>query len=132
MLFLAGLLGLLVFWMKGSHGQVSVTESPAFLSGFPGERIAITCKTSKSIIESQGTSSMHWYQQKPGQVPRLLIHHASMVAPGVPTRFSGTGSGTDFTFIISSVEAEDAAGYYCQQGHNVPYPQFFNPDLKRS
>uniref|UniRef100_F7CIH5 Ig-like domain-containing protein n=1 Tax=Monodelphis domestica TaxID=13616 RepID=F7CIH5_MONDO len=120
----------MVFLNSGTHGQVSVTQSPAFLSVLPGESITITCKTSRSVIESQGTSSIHWYQQKPGQIPRLLIYHASMVASGVPARFSGTGSGTDFTFVISSVKAEDVADYYCQQGYNVPHPQFSSPDLK--
>ncbi|CAO2605280.1 Immunoglobulin kappa variable 1-27 [Lemmus lemmus] len=80
-----------------------------------GDKVTITCKTSQGV-----SNYMAWYQQKPEEVPKLLIYYASTLQSGVPTRFSGSGSGTDFSFTISSLQPEDVATYYCQQYSEFP------------
>uniref|UniRef100_A0ABK0LSK5 Ig-like domain-containing protein n=1 Tax=Rattus norvegicus TaxID=10116 RepID=A0ABK0LSK5_RAT len=94
------------------------TQSPASLSFSLGETATMTCRASDSV-----GSYLAWYQQKTGQVPRLLIHTASTRASGVPARFSGSGSGTDFTLTVSSLESEDVAIYYCQPYKNWSYTE---------
>uniref|UniRef100_A0A8D0GJV9 Ig-like domain-containing protein n=1 Tax=Sphenodon punctatus TaxID=8508 RepID=A0A8D0GJV9_SPHPU len=95
-----------------------VTQTPESLAVSPGDTVTIRCKTSSSV-----SSYMGFYHQKPGQAPKLLIRDVSNRPSGVPDRFSGSGSGTDFTFTISRVEADDAGDYYCQQRQSHPLPQ---------
>nr|ABW90123.1 anti-hTERT single-chain variable fragment [synthetic construct] len=97
----------------GGGSDIVMTQSPASLAVSLGQRATISCRASKSVSTS-GYSYMHWNQQKPGQPPRLLIYLVSNLESGVPARFSGSGSGTDFTLNIHPVEEEDAATYYCQ------------------
>uniref|UniRef100_A0A8D0GIW5 Ig-like domain-containing protein n=1 Tax=Sphenodon punctatus TaxID=8508 RepID=A0A8D0GIW5_SPHPU len=89
--------------------DIVLTQTPESPVVSPGDTVTIRCKASSTI----GTGLLHWYQQKPGQAPKLLIYSTSTRASGVPDRFSGSGSGTDYTLMISRVEANDAGDYYC-------------------
>nr|6WN4_B Chain B, 5D2 FAB LIGHT CHAIN [Mus musculus]6WN4_L Chain L, 5D2 FAB LIGHT CHAIN [Mus musculus]6WT3_L Chain L, 5D2 FAB LIGHT CHAIN [Mus musculus] len=95
-------------------GQIVLTQSPALMSASPGEKVTMTCSASSSV------SNMYWYQQKPRSSPKPWIYLTSNLASGVPARFSGSGSGTSYSLTISSMEAEDAATYYCQQWSSNP------------
>uniref|UniRef100_A0A7N8X7N5 Ig-like domain-containing protein n=1 Tax=Mastacembelus armatus TaxID=205130 RepID=A0A7N8X7N5_9TELE len=109
-------LGLLV---QGSSGQITLTQSPGAQSVVPGQTVNIRCKASSNM-----GSYLHWYLQKPGEAPKLLIRYATTRQSGVSDRFSGSGSGTDFTLTISRVQAEDAGVYHCgQSGHSFPFTQ---------
>nr|7YIX_C Chain C, scFv [Homo sapiens]7YIX_D Chain D, scFv [Homo sapiens] len=99
----------------GGGSDIVMTQSPSSVSASVGDRVTITCRASQGISNWLG-----WYQQKPGKAPKLLIYGASSLQSGVPSRFSGSGSGTDFTLTISSLQPEDFATYFCQQAYSLP------------
>ncbi|MBZ3881248.1 Ig kappa chain V-ID region 16 [Sciurus carolinensis] len=111
----AQLLGLLLLCLPGARCDILMTQSPSSLSKSQGECVSITYRASQGI-----SSYLSWYQQKPGQAPKRLMYGANRLESGVPTRFSGSGSGTDFTLTISSLEPEDVATYFCQQYDSSP------------
>uniref|UniRef100_A0A674B1K3 Ig-like domain-containing protein n=1 Tax=Salmo trutta TaxID=8032 RepID=A0A674B1K3_SALTR len=88
-----------------SGGQYVITQTPAVKAVLLGQTVSLNCKTST------------WYQQKPGGTHKLLVYCATTLLSGIPSRFSGRGTPSDFTLTISGVQAEDAGDYYCQSLH---------------
>uniref|UniRef100_A0AAY5L4D5 Ig-like domain-containing protein n=1 Tax=Esox lucius TaxID=8010 RepID=A0AAY5L4D5_ESOLU len=105
-----------LFYFTESRGQYILTQSPAVQSVITGNSVTMNCKVISSNV--YGNDHLAWYQQKPGGAPKLLIYYAKTLQSGIPSRFSGSGSGSDFTLTISGVQAEDAGDYYCQSLHN--------------
>uniref|UniRef100_A0AAZ1XFM6 Ig-like domain-containing protein n=1 Tax=Oreochromis aureus TaxID=47969 RepID=A0AAZ1XFM6_OREAU len=104
-----------------SRGQITVTQ-PGAVSSAVGGTVSIKCRTSQNVHVYNNNQLLAWYQQKDGGVPKLLIYYASTRYSGIPARFTGSGSNSDFTLTISGVQVEDAAVYYCQSYHSFHYP----------
>ncbi|CAM4735506.1 unnamed protein product [Leuciscus chuanchicus] len=105
----------IALFIQECRGQYTVTQSPS-ITVQPGEEVRINCKTSSDVYSG---SWLHWYSQKPGEAPKLLIYWATTRYTGTPSRFSGSGSGSDFTLTISGVQTEDTGDYYCQSVHVI-------------
>ena len=95
-----------------------MTQSPGSKSVQPGQTVSISCTTSTSV-----GYYLNWYLQKPGEAPKLLIYYADDRQSGIPGRFTGTRSGSQYTLTISGILGEDAGVYYCQQGSSYPFTQ---------
>ena len=101
--------------LLGIRCDIQMTQSPSSMSVSLGERVSITCRA------SQGTSSyLSWLQQKPGKSPKTLISYATNLEDRVPSWFSGSWSGADYSLTISNLESDDAGIYFCQQAKESP------------
>ena len=101
-----------------SRGQVTVTQ-PAAVSSALGGSVSISCRTSHQFWDCSSAYCLSWYQQKDGNSPKLLIRYTNERLSDTSDRFSGSGSGTDFTLTISGVQAGDAGVYYCEGGNTI-------------
>ncbi|NWR83450.1 IGL1 protein, partial [Furnarius figulus] len=92
---------------SGSLVQAALSQ-PSSMSANVGETIKITC--------SDGNANKYfgWYQQKvPGTAPVTVIYKDTNRPSDIPSRFSGSASGSTATLTITGVQAEDEAVYYC-------------------
>ncbi|NXN48282.1 LV1 protein, partial [Rhinoptilus africanus] len=88
--------------------QAAVTQPPS-VSANVGETVKITCTGLSSSYAYAG-----WYQQKvPGSAPVTVIYNSNNRPSSIPSRFSGSASGTTGTLTITGVQAEDEAVYFC-------------------
>uniref|UniRef100_A0A8C8W5Y2 Ig-like domain-containing protein n=1 Tax=Peromyscus maniculatus bairdii TaxID=230844 RepID=A0A8C8W5Y2_PERMB len=112
---------LLIAWVSAfnvptsASGDTVITQAENSILVTSEESVSISCRSSKSLLHSNGVTFLNWYLQRPGQSPKTLIYWGSNPLTGVPDRFGGSGAGTDFTLKISRVGAEDVGVYYCQQ-----------------
>ncbi|NXP46587.1 LV1 protein, partial [Heliornis fulica] len=87
--------------------QAALTQ-PLSLPTNWGKTVQITCSGLHS------SSDVGWFQQKvPGSAPVTVIYENSNRPSGIPSRFSGSKSGSTATLTITGVQAEDEAVYYC-------------------
>uniref|UniRef100_A0A8C6HG71 Immunoglobulin kappa variable 10-95 n=1 Tax=Mus spicilegus TaxID=10103 RepID=A0A8C6HG71_MUSSI len=96
--------------LLGTRYDIQMTQTTSSLSASLGDRVTISCRASEDI-----STYLNWYQQKPDGTVKLLIYYTSGLHSGVPSSFSGSGSGADYSLTISNLEPEDIATYYCQQ-----------------
>uniref|UniRef100_A0A8C2DW48 Ig-like domain-containing protein n=1 Tax=Cyprinus carpio TaxID=7962 RepID=A0A8C2DW48_CYPCA len=107
--------------IQGFNGQVIVTQIPSVKMVQIGDSVTLNCKINLAVRDACPGSytCMGWYQKKPGEAPKLMIHSSNQRRSNTPSRFSGSGSRTDFTLTISGVQTEDTGDYYCQGDHNI-------------
>ncbi|KAK2121191.1 hypothetical protein P7K49_002577 [Saguinus oedipus] len=99
-----------------------VLTQPASLSATPGASARLTCTLRSDI--SVGSKTIFWYQQKSESAPRYLLYYYSdsdkHQGSGVPSRFSGSkdASANAGLLLISGLQSEDEADYYCMIWHS--------------
>uniref|UniRef100_A0A8C1MC46 Ig-like domain-containing protein n=1 Tax=Cyprinus carpio TaxID=7962 RepID=A0A8C1MC46_CYPCA len=78
-----------------------------------GQTVIIECRIDVGIY----SNDLAWYQQKPGETPKLLISNINTLRSGTPSRFIGSGTSIVLTLTIIGVQPEDTGDYYCQSYH---------------
>uniref|UniRef100_A0A8C4WS38 Ig-like domain-containing protein n=1 Tax=Gopherus evgoodei TaxID=1825980 RepID=A0A8C4WS38_9SAUR len=115
-IWLWSLLTFLSCLVPGSSSQSVLTQTPA-VSVSPGENVRLACTMSSGY--SIASYRVEWYQQKPGSAPRFVYHYYTCSdqgrGTGIPTRFTvfPDTSNNLWNLVISGVQAEDEADYYC-------------------
>ncbi|NWT99809.1 LV1 protein, partial [Urocynchramus pylzowi] len=85
--------------------QAALTQPPE-MKAKVGDTVRITC--------SGSSYSYGWYQQTvPGTAPVTVIYYSDRRPSDIPSRFSGSKSGSTGTLTITGVQAEDEAVYFC-------------------
>ncbi|NXF00480.1 LV1 protein, partial [Menura novaehollandiae] len=87
--------------------QAAVSQ-PSSLSANVGETVKITCS------DGDPNEYFVWFQQRvPGSAPVTVIYKDNQRPSDIPSRFSGSTSGSTATLTITGVQAEDEAVYFC-------------------
>uniref|UniRef100_A0A8C9MMP3 Immunoglobulin lambda-1 light chain-like n=1 Tax=Serinus canaria TaxID=9135 RepID=A0A8C9MMP3_SERCA len=92
----------------GSLVQAASLSQPSSVSAKVGETVKINC--------SVGNPKRYFalFQQKvPGSGPVTLLYEDNKRPLDIPSRFSGSKSGSTATLTITGVQAEDEAVYFC-------------------
>ncbi|KAJ6656558.1 hypothetical protein lerEdw1_003684 [Lerista edwardsae] len=88
-----------------SLAQYVLTQPPS--ASVPLEKdTQITC-----LGEGIGSKAVHWYQQKPGKPPVLIIYRDDIRPSGISDRFSGSNSGNTATLSLAQAQAEDEGSF---------------------
>ncbi|NWI84445.1 LV1 protein, partial [Pitta sordida] len=86
--------------------QAALWSHPSSGSSNLGRTVRFTC--------SGSSGSYGWFQQKvPGSAPVTVIYSNDKRPSNIPSRFSGSKSGSTGTLTITGVRPEDEAVYYC-------------------
>uniref|UniRef100_A0A8C3FRF8 Ig-like domain-containing protein n=1 Tax=Chrysemys picta bellii TaxID=8478 RepID=A0A8C3FRF8_CHRPI len=97
-----------------SSQQLQSLKASEFVS--PGGTVTLSCSLSRYNIDSY---RVRWYQQKLGSAPQFVYHYKTSGdqgrGTGIPARFtvSSDTSNNLWNLVISGVQAEDDADYYC-------------------
>ncbi|NXX14051.1 LV1 protein, partial [Podargus strigoides] len=93
------------YWYGWYQQKAALTQPPS-VSAEPGQTVTITC--------SGSSYEYGWFQQKvPVTAPVTVVSRSNNRPSDIPSRFSGTWSGSTGTLTITGVQAEDEAVCYC-------------------
>ncbi|NXC78544.1 LV1 protein, partial [Anhinga anhinga] len=103
--------------------QAALTQ-PSSVSANLGQTVQITCSgVYNDYSDYSSYSYAGWYQQKvPGTAPVTVIYQSDKRPSGIPSRFSGSLSGSTATLTITGVQAKDEDVYYCRGSDSSSTP----------
>ncbi|KAG8591108.1 hypothetical protein GDO81_000032 [Engystomops pustulosus] len=83
-----------------------MTQTPSYISGFPGDTVTISCTSSSSTYYT-------WLQQKPGQIPKLIMYKVNERSSGIGEKLPGSGLGEGFSITVRDMAEDNKKEFYC-------------------
>uniref|UniRef100_A0A8U7P5V2 Uncharacterized protein n=1 Tax=Corvus moneduloides TaxID=1196302 RepID=A0A8U7P5V2_CORMO len=98
---------------RAGHGELLLQAHGSHMALALAVPVSMSLQQNTLTCSGSSNNAYGWFQQKvPGSGPVTVIYSSTNRPSGIPSRFSGSTSGSSNTLTITGVQAEDEAVYF--------------------